>query len=218
MTIDRIISIDAETNGLSGYAFAVAMTLTDSTGELDTFVRRCPIGEIVIDDWVAKNVIPAITDIPVNCPGGYEQLLAEIGMQIDAWGGKAVPLIAHVAWPVEARLLLDVYSGKRVWDGPYPLIDVASVLLAHGHDPLTVDGYLTKNDIAGPDGSPHHPLYDARAAERCYRHLLAGWDDLQRCDAPHPGGVWHCEGQRGHGGNHRALHWYEEWPQRAEAS
>lgn len=29
MTIDRIISIDAETNGLSGRAFAVALTLSD---------------------------------------------------------------------------------------------------------------------------------------------------------------------------------------------
>jgi hypothetical protein len=172
-TTDRIISIDAETNGLSGYAFAVAMTLTDGSGELDTFVRRCPISEVFPDPWVAENVLPAIADLPITCPGGYPQMLAEIGEQIAAWGGRDVPLIAHVAWPVEARLLLDVYCGKRVWDGPYPLIDVASVLLAKGFDPTTVDGYLREHGIAAPEGSPHHPLYDARAAERCFRHLMS---------------------------------------------
>jgi hypothetical protein len=170
---DKLISIDAESNGLAGRAFAVALTLSDSTGELDQAVFRCPIGEIATDPWVAENVLPAIADVPEDLPQ-YPYLLAEVGRTIDDWGGKAVPLIAHVAWPVEARLLLDVYSGQRVWDGPYPLIDVASVLLAKGHDPLTVDGYLKAAEIPRPAGSPHHPLYDARAAERCYRHLMGG--------------------------------------------
>lgn len=168
----RIISIDAETNGLAGRAFAVALTLSDHSGEIDSRVLRCQIGEAVVDDWVAKHVMPAITDIPDNCPGGYPQMLAEIGLAVDAWGGRDTAMIAHVAWPVEARLLLDVYSGENVWNGPYPLIDVASVLLAHGHNPLSVDDYLAEHGIAAPEGSPHHPLYDARAAERCMRHLL----------------------------------------------
>lgn len=181
MTTDRIISIDAETNGLAGRAFAVALSLSDGSGELDHAVYRCPIGDVRTVEWVAENVLPAIADLPVNCPGGYPQMLAEIGMAIERWGGKTVPLIAHVAWPVEARLLLDVYSGERVWDGPYPLIDVASVLLARGFDPTTVDGYLRDHGIPAPEGSPHHPLYDARAAERCFRHLMAAGDASPTC-------------------------------------
>ena len=174
VSTDRIISIDAETNGLTGRAFCVAMTLSDHTGELDTFVRRCRIGDVVTNPWVAENVLPAIADVPENCPGGYPQMLADIFSTIEAWHeqGTDTAMIAHVAWPVEARLLLDVYSGERVWNGPYPLIDVASVLLAKGHDPLSVDDYLAEHGIAAPEGSPHHPLYDARAAERCFRHLL----------------------------------------------
>lgn len=170
--LDRVISIDAECNGLAGRAFAVALTLSDPSGELEHTVFRCPIGEATTDSWVAANVLPAIADVPENLHQ-YPFLLAEVGLTIERWGGREVPLIAHVAWPVEARLLLDVYSGQRVWEGPYPLIDVASVLLAKGHDPLTVDGYLSTAGIALPDGSPHHPLYDARAAERCFRHLLS---------------------------------------------
>ena len=169
---DRMISIDAESNGLGGRAFAVALTLSDHTGELDSRVLRCQIGEVTANEWVAKYVMPAIADVPDNCPGGYPQMLAEIGLAVDAWGGSDTAMIAHVAWPVEARLLLDVYSGENVWNGPYPLIDVASVLLAHGHNPLSVDDYLAEHGIDAPEGSPHHPLYDARAAERCMRHLL----------------------------------------------
>jgi hypothetical protein len=170
---EMLISIDAETNGLGGQAFAVALTRSFPGKETDHSVFRCPIGEAVVDPWVAENVLPALAGVPVNCPGGYPQMLAALGEQIATWGGRVVPIIAHVAWPVEARLLLDVYSGKRVWDGPYPLIDVASVLLAHGFNPLSVDDYLTAHGIPAPEGSPHHPLYDARAAERCMRHLLS---------------------------------------------
>jgi hypothetical protein len=171
-----LISIDAESNGLSGQAFAVAMARSTVSGESDHAVFRCPIGEVTVNDWVAKNVMPAIKDVEVNCPGGYPEMLARIDAQIAEWGGRVVPLIAHVAWPVEARLLLDVYNGESVWNGPYPLIDVASVLLARGFNPLSVDGYLAEHGIPLPDGSPHHPLYDARAAERCYRHLMGGRD------------------------------------------
>lgn len=170
---DRLISIDAECNGLAGRAFAVAMTLSDSTGELDHVVYRCPIGDVTVNPWVADNVLPVITDAP-ETHANYPYLLADLEEKIAGWGGRDTRMIAHVAWPVEARLLLDVYSGEGVWDGPYPLVDVSSVLLARGHDPLSVDDYLRTHDIPLPPGSPHHPLYDARAAERCYRHLTAG--------------------------------------------
>jgi hypothetical protein len=169
---DRLVSIDAECNGLHGRAFAVALTLSDSNSERDNRVLRCGIGEATVDPWVAENVMPAIADIDVNCPGGYPQMLAEIHATIAEWGGKETPMIGHVVWPVEARLLLDVYSGMGVWDGPFPLLDVASVLYAHGFDPTSVDTYLADHGIEVPPGSPHHPLYDARAAERCLRHLM----------------------------------------------
>lgn len=171
MDIDRLISIDAECNGLPGRAFAVAMTLSDTTGELDRVVYRCPIDEPT-DEWVAKNVLPVIEDIEINCTD-YDGLLYNLRDRYQTWSEEGTPLAAHVAWPVEARLLLDLLPGQDVWAGPYPLIDVSSVLLAKGHNPLSVDGYLTAHGIPTPDGSPHHPLYDARAAERCLRHLLA---------------------------------------------
>ncbi len=79
-------------------------------------------------------------------------------------------LVVHVLWPVEARFLLDAHADDP-GAGPYPIHDVAALLRPAGHDPTSVDAYLAAHDLPRPDGSPHHPLYDARAAERAYRHL-----------------------------------------------
>jgi hypothetical protein len=179
MSLDYIISIDAETNGLGGQAFAVAMTLSNSQGEQAHVLYRCPI-DGPPTDWVAANVLPAITDVPVNCMD-YQQLLDRILGRYLYWTDKlkraeaSFFAAAHVAWPVEARLLLDIFRDDLIWSGgPYPLVDVSSVLLAKGHNPLSVDDYLKAQGIPVPSGSPHNPLYDARAAELCLRHLMGG--------------------------------------------
>lgn len=169
---DRLISIDAECNGLGGQAFAVAMTLSDRSGELDHVVHRCPIDGDVYP-WVSANVIPAIENIQVDC-NDYPGMIFNLVETHRRWSEDGTHTVGHVVWPVEARLLLDMYAAEDAYAGPYPLLDVASVLLAKGHDPLSVDSYLRKHDVQPPDDSPHHPLYDARAAERCLRHLLDG--------------------------------------------
>lgn len=114
---------------------------------------------------------PRRTDHAHRTPD-YDALLYNLRDTYRRWAEEGTPVIAHVAWPVEARLFLDMLPGDDIWIGPYPLVDVASVLLAKGHDPLSVDKYLAAHNIPAPPGSPHHPLYDARAAERCLRHLM----------------------------------------------
>lgn len=166
----KLISVDAECDRLPGQAFAVAMTLSDGTGELDQVVYRCPV-EGPVAEWVAKNVLPAIEDIAINC-ADYAGLLFNLREQYFTWAEGGTPLLAHVAWPVEARLLLDLLPGEDIWAGPYPLIDVSMALLMKGYNPLSVDDYLREHGLPVPTGSPHHPLYDARAAERCFRHLM----------------------------------------------
>lgn len=167
---DTILSIDAETNGLGGLAFAVGISVSDHTRELESAVFRCPIpGQV--DPWVAENVLPALDSVEFTCDD-YWQMLADIRARFFRPEQKPTrSVIAHVAWPVETTLLSHMLPGDLVWDGPYPLVDVASVLLAHGHDPLSVDDYLHAHGIDLPEGAPHHPLYDARAAALCLRHL-----------------------------------------------
>ena len=71
--------------------------------------------------------------------------------------------MADCAWPVEANFLsacVKLNHKEREWQGPYPLHDLASVLLALGADALAVTERL-------PDELPaHHPLMDARQSAR----------------------------------------------------
>lgn len=170
----KVISLDCESNGLGGRAFAVGAVLTDDvTGELGAFTARCPV-DTPTDPWVVANVLPAIEDMPVT-HGTYGELMW-------AWAGwyrahqATATIIGHVTWPVEARFLIDVHAEWSA-GGPYPLIDVASLLLAAGHNPRLVDDYLDAHDLPRPPGSPHNPLYDASAAEMAFRHLMRGFGE-----------------------------------------
>lgn len=182
----KVISLDCETNGLGGQAFAVAAVLTDDNGrEVDTWEARCPIAGPV-DEWVTENVLPALDDMPETVDS-YEGLLAgwrvwfagrHRGRGYEAAAAKAARheavVIGHVVWPVEAKFLRDAHADD-LFTGPFPLLDVAPLLLAAGHDPTSVDTYLDRHGLPKPDGSPHHPLYDARAAVTAFRHLMAGF-------------------------------------------
>jgi hypothetical protein len=164
-----IVSLDCETNGLRGQAFAAAAVAVDGAGrEVDQWIGRCPV-DGPTDPWVAEHVLPAIADVPVNC-GSYQELLAAWRDWYGQYDCGATQVVGHVVWPVEARFLLDAHV--EPFTGPYPLLDVASMLDVCGWDPLSVDDYLAANKLPLPEGSPHHPLYDARAAAAVYRHLL----------------------------------------------
>ena len=169
----KLFSFDAETNGLYGQTFAIGAVVTDDRGEIARYVSRCPIvGEI--DKWVAENVLPHIRDVSID-QDSYQSLLNNFfGFYKEH--KKDADVIAHVAHPVETKLLRDMIEldlEARMWEGPFPLIDVAGVLKAKGEDPNSVDGYIKKNGLQVPfDGNTHHPLYDAIAAGVAYRHLM----------------------------------------------
>lgn len=163
----KLISIDAETNGLRGQAFAIGAIATDDEGsELERLVLRCTLTGPV-DPWVAENVLPGLHGLTPTHDSYYDML----GAFRDFLGDHEGYLLAHVTWPVEARLLLDTY---REAGGPFPLIDVSGALLAQGHDPTSVDAYLAERGLSveAEFGTPHHPLYDAVAAERAFRQLM----------------------------------------------
>jgi hypothetical protein len=118
----KVISLDCETNGLGGTPFAVAAILTDDTGtEVEQLTMRCPI-DGPVEPWVEENVLPALADMPINVRN-YAGVL-------DVWLAWYRPLrddttvIGHVVWPVETTFLRTAHS-ENLFDGPYPLIDVA---------------------------------------------------------------------------------------------
>lgn len=65
MLKEKIMSIDAETDGLWGNPFSIAAVVYDEKGkEIDKVCYRLP-NEIVTDEWVKENVLPTL-DFPVT--------------------------------------------------------------------------------------------------------------------------------------------------------
>ena len=71
----KILSIDAETNGLWGKAFAIGAVLYENGEEIKTFLSRCPINGNV-DKWVSENVLPQLEDVKrLGCPIPFDRYI-----------------------------------------------------------------------------------------------------------------------------------------------
>lgn len=155
---------DVESVGLHGEGFAVGFLI------VDTRERRpcqytwfcCQAGKAIGTNanrkWVAENVptMASTHDTPREVRDAFWQ-------EWKRWKAKGAVLVADCCWPVEARFLaacVDDDPEAREWEGPYPLHDLASVLLALGKDPLATNERL-------PSELPqHHPVADAMQSAR----------------------------------------------------
>ena len=165
-------AIDVESNGLHGQPFAVGAVILDGDLLVSTYVDRCPI-DAPVDPWVQANVLAAVQDMPETSPD-YKTMLGNLRHWRETTVAD-VPLIAHVGWPVEARLFADAYGHdpELAFSGPYPLHELASMLLLTGEQPDSADAYLAKYGITKPPGREHNPVYDAFCTALVAQHLLA---------------------------------------------
>jgi hypothetical protein len=166
----KIMSIDAETNGLWGNAFAIAAILADGEGEiLDSFIGRCPIDGSV-NNWVAENVLPQIESIPITHKSYQEMLKGFCEFYLAHKDGAQV--IVHMGLPVESRLFLDAHQMEMIgdWDAPFPLVDISAI----PEISTSVDSYCTLHNIstdpATLQGGTHNPLFDAHQALNAWVH------------------------------------------------
>ena len=163
----KLISIDAETNGLWGKPFAIAVKFGD-----EERVWRCPV-EGDVDPWVEENVLTQIESVEET----HETLDAMLKDFASWWlehkeGTEALWHMGHVVEAGLFRLLLEGgYIGP--WDAPYTPIEVSEALRLAGEDQSSVDAYMEKYGIKKPEleGGSHHPLYDAIVALEVYKHL-----------------------------------------------
>lgn len=171
MKNNKILSFDAETNGLWGQAFSIGAVLMDKeTGETEKqFVSRCPIGEET-NSWVKENVLPEMEEIP-ETHSDYLSMLSDF-MEWYKENKEGSDIIVHMCLPVEAKLFLDAHISGIIgdWDAPYPLIDIA----AFPEILDSVDAYNKNNGIEVPSfsGGTHNPLYDSISAALAYRDVL----------------------------------------------
>lgn len=159
---------DVESVGLHGEGFAVGWVVVDDLGiERSHGLISCdPIVACGITDkseqaareWLSKNIPPLrVTHESLR------EMRTDFWKQWLMWRGKGAVLVADCAWPVEARFLglcVSDDADAREWEGPYPLHDLASILLAAGFDPLAK--FVRKED----EFPEHNPLNDARQSAR----------------------------------------------------
>lgn len=163
---------DVEAVGLHGPAFAVGWVVVDRAGvEREASELWTPPKKLLAADddqaWVAANVTHNESAILCSDPAEVRARFWDRWMY---WKERGALLAADVPWPVESSFLSecvgDVYS-ERIWAGPYPLLDVASVRYAIGLDPLAAEPRHA-------DELPAHcALADARQSARLLLEALA---------------------------------------------
>lgn len=171
-------SLDVESMGLLGEPFAVGWVIVDEEGneKEEGYLAYPHLTEGVSPDdmkWMQENVLPHLPE--PNCKDA-DDLCHRFW---DAWTTAHVnydglTMVSDVPFPVEAGFLLRCLKmlGLGMGDSPLPIIDVASVLLATGQDPL---GTYSRLDNELP---AHNPLNDARQSVRQMLQALEGLDDL----------------------------------------
>lgn len=158
------LSFDVESNGLHGPAFAVGAVLMRTDGEiLDEFNGRSTIrGQV--DEWVEAHVLPALEGWEA------EQYPSAKAMRQAFWqwfmGHKDQTdwVLVDNSYPVEVRFLMQCQEddiASRYWDHPYPLLDVASLLLQVGVSPLTPKAKFVADEVEETKVRRHNPRSDA---------------------------------------------------------
>jgi hypothetical protein len=158
-----ILSFDVESVGLHGDGFAVGYVVNKGREEIASGYFACPdsaaCGTAASRKWIHEHVAPAL---PQSTHETLEEVRKAFWAVYQDWKSQGAVFVADCPWPVEAKFLINCVNddSTREWEGPYPLIDVGSVLLASGHDPL-------KTFDRAPNELPaHHPTMDARQSMR----------------------------------------------------
>lgn len=163
MKVDKFMVFDVESIGLHGDGFAVAWVVVTLDGKrIDEGCLSCDPslcnGTNESRQWVSESVPSLEITSPTK-----QHLRNTFWHEWRKWADQGAVLVADCAWPVEANFMsacVKQNHKEREWQGPYPLHDLASVLLAIGSDALAVTDRL-------PDEyPPHHPLMDARQSAR----------------------------------------------------
>ena len=162
--------LDAETDGLYGRFLSAAVLVTDSAGtEIEHLYAACAVAkEEISSEWVLENVFPHLCKAEIIVDSEYE-MLERIWALWMKYRERAV-CIADVGFPVEARLLSECVRhdlSAREFLAPFPLLDLSTMLLAHG-----MPWNESRRSLSGLDVAAHDPLNDVRLAAACWFRIF----------------------------------------------
>lgn len=164
---------DVESVGLHGVGFAVGWVVVDAGARGAEFAHgmvytpaNAQPGTPDNHKWVSENV----GDLGMPYRATRREVRDAFWNAWRYWRAQGAVLCADCPWPVEANFLAECIRDapeEREWQGPYPLIDVASARLAVGLDPLGV-GERLEGELP-----VHNPEADARQSARLLLEALA---------------------------------------------
>jgi len=166
---DLILVIDVESVGLHGPAFAVGYTLMHFNGEIlfEGTHATNPNGMSPVDDLGLKWVNEHVKIDNFNHLNAFQMRRAfwDIWDKVrnEAW------MAANCTWPVESNFLSACIADDpviRMWQGPYPLLDISTISIASGRR-----NYRREERL--PNELPeHNPLMDVRQSARLLAEML----------------------------------------------
>ncbi len=171
-----LMSFDVESCGLHGEGFAVGYVVIWRGEEVENGCFASPLhmasGNAEDREWVKDNV----PEIKSESPDAFT-VEEKFWKRWMIWKNNGAVLAADCGWPVESRFLcacIDNLICDRKWDGPYPLIEISSILLAAGIDPL---GQFDRLESEMPK---HDPVCDARQSARLMMEAIKKLIDLHQ--------------------------------------
>lgn len=166
----KLFFVDAESDGLYGSLISIAVIVTDYAGNE---LERCYWGIArdklqIQNEWVKENVEPILGDY-IECQNEQE-LLNRFWNVWERYYEQAY-VVADVCYPVESRMFekciqLDIEN--RAMKGPFPLIDLSSLLLAKNMNPLADRTEL----VAMGNRKHHNALTDVEMSIEIWRKYI----------------------------------------------
>ena len=162
--------IDCETDGLYGEFLTVAVVVTDENFNIinEKYWGNTKAIKEAKDPWVIENVISHLGDF-IKCES--EDELFEKVWKFWIENRKNRYAIADVCFPVENRFFSECITKKiaeRAFEGPYPLLDLSSILYAKGIDPLKERAILSNSNPL----LQHNAIEDTRMIVKILKKTL----------------------------------------------
>lgn len=167
----NLFFIDAESDGLYGKFLSVAVIIVNN--EMEEIERHywgiSKENLNIKSKWVQDNVLPIM--------GDYEKCRSETELLENVWHMWEIYkdnayVVADVIYPVETRLFekcIQLSAKEREYQGPFPLIDLSSALLAKGIDPLK-----KRDELVERKGrTQHNALNDVEMSIEIWRRYIS---------------------------------------------
>lgn len=173
-TRKKIMFIDAETDGLYGSFISIAAKVLDKkSGKVEDSLYIGIAKDVlqVKDAWTKEHVLPYL--------GEYKEFKAQEELLEFFWAfyvqkREDTEVIGDVIYPIENRLFascVEMDVANRIFMGPFPLLDLSSMLYAKGIDPMVEREKLIEHTI---EGNKHNAMYDIELSIEIWKKYIKG--------------------------------------------